>query len=61
MAAQQPEVLISEVAPRDGLQSIQSIMTTAQKCKWIDALVQADLKEIEVGSFVSEKLLPQMA
>ena len=61
MAAQQPEVLISEVAPRDGLQSIQSIMTTAQKCRWIDALVQAGLKEIEVGSFVSEKLLPQMA
>lgn len=61
MAAQQPEVLISEVAPRDGLQSIQSIMTTAQKCQWIDALVQAGLKEIEVGSFVSEKLLPQMA
>ena len=61
MAAQRPEVLISEVAPRDGLQSIQSIMPTAQKCQWIDALAQAGLKEIEVGSFVSEKLLPQMA
>ncbi|MEY2682318.1 MAG: hypothetical protein RIQ66_879 [Pseudomonadota bacterium] len=61
MAAQRPEVLISEVAPRDGLQSIQSIMPTAHKCQWIDALVRAGLREIEVGSFVSEKLLPQMA
>ncbi|WP_246475452.1 hydroxymethylglutaryl-CoA lyase [Diaphorobacter ruginosibacter] len=55
------DVLISEVGPRDGLQSVQRTMPTADKCAWIDALVAAGLQEIEVGSFVSPKLLPQMA
>ncbi len=56
-----PQVLISEVGPRDGLQSVKSTMATADKCRWIDALVAAGLREIEVGSFVPAKLLPQMA
>lgn len=55
------DVLISEVGPRDGLQSVASTMSTAHKCAWIDALVAAGVQEIEVGSFVSPKLLPQMA
>jgi len=56
-----PEVLISEVGPRDGLQSVSRVMATAHKLRWLDALVAAGLREIEVGSFVSPKLLPQMA
>ena len=56
-----PEVLISEVGPRDGLQSVPATMPTAHKLRWIDALVAAGLREIEVGSFVPAKLLPQMA
>ncbi|MEN9891048.1 MAG: hypothetical protein RLY78_1343 [Pseudomonadota bacterium] len=56
-----PDVLISEVGPRDGLQSVQATMSTAAKCAWIDALHAAGLREIEVGSFVSPRLLPQMA
>jgi hydroxymethylglutaryl-CoA lyase len=56
-----PEILISEVGPRDGLQSVKVTMPTADKFKWIDALVAAGLREIEVGSFVPAKLLPQMA
>ncbi|QHE88381.1 hydroxymethylglutaryl-CoA lyase [Hydrogenophaga sp. BPS33] len=56
-----PEVLISEVGPRDGLQSVQTTMPTASKLLWIDALVAAGLREIEVGSFVPARLLPQMA
>ncbi|NRF66183.1 hydroxymethylglutaryl-CoA lyase [Aquincola sp. S2] len=55
------EVLISEVGPRDGLQSVARTMPTADKCAWIDALHVAGLREIEVGSFVSPKLLPQLA
>jgi hydroxymethylglutaryl-CoA lyase len=55
------DVLISEVGPRDGLQSVKSIMPTARKHEWISALAQAGLREIEVGSFVSTKALPQMA
>lgn len=54
-------VLISEVGPRDGLQSVKAIMPTADKFAWIDALYQAGLREIEVCSFVPAKLLPQMA
>jgi hydroxymethylglutaryl-CoA lyase len=56
-----PQVLISEVGPRDGLQSVKATMATAHKCAWIDALHAAGLREIEVGSFVPAALLPQLA
>ena len=56
-----PAVLISEVGPRDGLQSVASIMPTPDKLAWISGLHAAGLREIEVGSFVPAKLLPQMA
>jgi hydroxymethylglutaryl-CoA lyase len=56
-----PEVLISEVGPRDGLQSVKTTMPTADKLRWIDALAVAGLREIEVASFVPAQLLPQMA
>jgi hydroxymethylglutaryl-CoA lyase len=59
--SKQVDVTVSEVGPRDGLQSIKSIMPTASKLAWITALANAGLAEIEVGSFVSPKLLPQMA
>nr|WP_087573463.1 MULTISPECIES: hydroxymethylglutaryl-CoA lyase [unclassified Sphingomonas] len=55
------DVLISEVGPRDGLQSISRIMPTTAKKRWIDAAVAAGITEIEVGSFVPAKLLPQLA
>jgi hydroxymethylglutaryl-CoA lyase len=56
-----PDVLISEVGPRDGLQSVEATMSTADKFAWIDALHAAGLREIEVCSFVPARLLPQMA
>jgi hydroxymethylglutaryl-CoA lyase len=56
-----PDVLISEVGPRDGLQSVKATMPTADKLHWIDALYAAGIREIEVASFVPAKLLPQMA
>lgn len=56
-----PDVLISEVGPRDGLQSVKATMPTASKLRWIDALYAAGVREIEVASFVPAKLLPQMA
>jgi hydroxymethylglutaryl-CoA lyase len=55
------DILVSEVGPRDGLQSVQRAMPTEAKHRWIAALASAGLREIEVGSFVSPKLLPQMA
>ena len=54
-------VLISEVGPRDGLQSVKATMPTADKLRWISALHAAGLREIEVGSFVPARLLPQLA
>ena len=56
-----PEVLISEVGPRDGLQSVKGTMPTDAKKQWLTALHAAGLREIEVASFVPAKLLPQMA
>jgi hydroxymethylglutaryl-CoA lyase len=55
------DIIVSEVGPRDGLQSIKKTMPTAAKIEWIRALAAAGMQEIEVGSFVSPKLLPQMA
>jgi hydroxymethylglutaryl-CoA lyase len=55
------DIVVSEVGPRDGLQSVKRTMPTDAKLKWIRELAAAGLREIEVGSFVSPKLLPQMA
>lgn len=55
------DILVSEVGPRDGLQSIKSIMPLAAKKSWISALAASGLREIEVGSFVPARLLPQLA
>lgn len=55
------DILVSEVGPRDGLQSVSSIMPTAAKKAWVTAAADAGLREIEVGSFVPAKLLPQLA
>lgn len=55
------KILISEVGPRDGLQSIDPVLPTAVKKAWIAAEAAAGVTEIEVGSFVPAKLLPQLA
>ena len=55
------QILVSEVGPRDGLQSIKRTMPTEAKHRWIRALAEAGVREIEVASFVHPKLLPQMA
>lgn len=54
-------ILLSEVGPRDGLQSIDRVMPLEAKKAWIAAEAAAGVREIEVGSFVPAKLLPQMA
>jgi hydroxymethylglutaryl-CoA lyase len=57
----QLDVEISEVGPRDGLQSIRPVMATADKKAWISAEAAAGVTEIEVGSFVPASVLPQLA
>jgi hydroxymethylglutaryl-CoA lyase len=54
-------VVICEVGLRDGLQSIQTILPTERKLEWIADAHAAGQREIEVGSFVPAKLLPQLA
>ena len=54
-------VNICEVGPRDGLQIAKTRMTTDAKVRWIAAMAAAGVKEIEVGSFVPARVIPQMA
>jgi hydroxymethylglutaryl-CoA lyase len=55
------DIEVSEVGLRDGLQSINQIMPTESKKRWISALAKAGVPEIEVGSFVLARMLPQLA
>ena len=54
-------VVIREVGLRDGLQSIATIVSTERKGEWIRDAYDAGMREIEVGSFVPPRLLPQLA
>ena len=53
--------ILREVGLRDGLQSIPSILPTEHKLSWIAAAHAAGLRELEVGSYVPARLLPQLA
>lgn len=55
------DITVSEVGPRDGLQSIKRVMPTHFKIQWIKMLADAGIPEVEVGSFVSPKLFPQLS
>jgi hydroxymethylglutaryl-CoA lyase len=54
-------VVVREVGLRDGLQSIARVLPTDHKLEWIRAAHAAGQREIEVGSFVPARLLPQLA
>jgi len=54
-------IVVSEVGLRDGLQSLSVIVSTEVKKAWIRAEAEAGVPEIEVGSFVPPRLLPQLA
>ena len=54
-------VTLREVGLRDGLQAIARTLPTAQKLQWIREAYDAGIREMEVGSFVPPKLLPQLA
>lgn len=53
-------VHITEVGPRDGLQSEPVFVPTDRKIALIQAMVDAGLKRIEVSSFVSPRAVPQL-
>ena len=61
MSSLPSHAIVREVGLRDGLQSIQTLVSTERKCEWIADAVAAGQTEIEVGSFVPPRLLPQLA
>lgn len=60
-AATNAPVTIREVGLRDGLQAIARTVPTAHKLEWVRAAYESGEREIEIGSFVPPKLLPQLA
>ena len=54
-------VIIKEVAARDGLQAQPKQLTVAQRIALVAALAKTGVPELEIGSFVSPKAVPQMA
>src|SRR5258708_32336461 len=58
---QMSEIEIVEVGPRDGLQNEAVLFSTEQKLSMIERAIEAGVRRIEAASFVSPKLVPQMA
>lgn len=56
-----PDVTIIDVSPRDGLQNESVTVSTEDKVALVEHLLAAGLHQIEAVSFVSPKLVPQMA
>jgi len=55
------QVVIREVGLRDGLQIIPRTVPTADKLEWVRDAYAAGERELEVGSFVPARLMPQLA
>ena len=55
------KVIIKEVAARDGLQAQPKHLTVEQRIALLGALAETGVPELEIGSFVSPKAVPQMA
>jgi hydroxymethylglutaryl-CoA lyase len=54
-------VSVNDVGPRDGLQSQARILSPVQRVRLVQALLDAGVKHVEVGAFVSPKAVPAMA
>ena len=55
-----PKLKIIE-CPRDAMQSIKKFIPTEKKIKYIQSLLDVGFNTIDVGSFVSKKIIPQLA
>lgn len=56
-----PQVDVTEVGARDGLQSERHFVPTEQKIGFIRGFARAGLRRIEATSFVSPRAVPQLA
>jgi isopropylmalate/homocitrate/citramalate synthase len=54
-------VRLFEVGPRDGLQNEKLPLSLEAKLAYIEALLESGLRDVEVGAFVREDKIPQMA
>lgn len=57
----QRDITVQEVGPRDGLQATDFVMPTEAKIAWMEALGKTGMPQVQIGSFVPPKLLPQLA
>lgn len=60
-ASKIPKINLVEVGPRDGLQNESKILTVNQRVQFLHKLQESGFRNIEVGSFVNPKAVPQMA
>ncbi len=56
-----PRIRLVEVGLRDGLQSVETVISTEDKLAIVDALISSGVKEIEAVSFAHPRVLPQLA
>ena len=54
------QIHIIEMGPRDGLQNEKTPVSVTERIAFVERLVDAGLRTIEVGAFVSPKAIPQM-
>lgn len=54
------KITISEIAPRDGWQNIQEYIPLETKRELVEKMLQAGVRRLQIGSFVSPKAIPQM-
>lgn len=54
-------VRVVEVGPRDGLQNVSTKMSVEERVSLIESLVSAGHRDVEIGSFVHPRWIPQMA
>jgi hydroxymethylglutaryl-CoA lyase len=55
------KITIHEVVLRDGIQNEKKLVSTDEKVKLINDLIDCGIRRIEVSSFVNPRLVPQMA
>jgi len=56
-----PETIILTECPRDAFQGFPKFIPTDRKIAYINRLIQAGVRRIDFGSFVSPKAVPQLA
>ncbi len=55
------EVSIYEVGPRDGLQNEKAVLPTDRKLEFIEGVVAAGVRRVEITSFVDPRWIPALA